>query len=54
MEALKLERLRKYGAKSEQSDPNQLQFDQLLVQNAAGELVADGRFILPIMVIVEP
>lgn len=33
MEALKLERLRKFGRSSEQSDPNQLQFDQLLQEH---------------------
>ncbi|MAU01335.1 MAG: hypothetical protein CL608_29695 [Anaerolineaceae bacterium] len=30
------------------------QFDRLPVQNGAGEMVADGRFILPITVNVEP
>ena len=33
MEQLKLERLRKFGSKSEQTDPNQLQFDQLLQEH---------------------
>ena len=32
-EMLKLERLRKFGAKSEQSDPNQLKFDDLLQEH---------------------
>lgn len=36
------------------SQPTPGQFDQLLVQNGAGEMVVDGRFILPIMVTVKP
>lgn len=36
------------------SQPTPGQFDQLLVQNGAGELVVDGRLILPITVTVEP
>ncbi len=36
------------------SQPVPEQFDRLPVQNGAGETVADGRFILPITVNVEP
>ncbi len=32
-EMLKLERLRKFGSKSEQSNPNQLEFDSLLAES---------------------
>ncbi|MCP4416092.1 MAG: hypothetical protein GY805_05695, partial [Chloroflexi bacterium] len=30
------------------------QFDQLFVQNEAGELLSNGRFVLPIIVTIEP
>jgi transposase len=33
LEALKLERIRKFGSSSEQSDPNQLEFDSLLQEH---------------------